>query len=468
MSTPPNWSCSAARAPQTSRSTDWAGILYLFAIVSVGSACIENQHAFTPRGESVGKTSGALLCRPSSWAPPSPMPGSTGPLETIPPEPTKPFAIALNGEGGSFRCDEVDRQSCASGFTYTEAGRNYILSERPAVIGDQRPHRHPTEMITNCGMSSSSTQACAADSAARGLLIEGFDHADFVDRMEINLSQSGGAATDVLQFGEWRYLRFFMKLKAGFSLSTTTMQIPASPPCSEQTITFAQGLLITQVWQRDSSEYNNGVRTRPSVGPAFTIQLTMDDDPTRTDDPPPLPGYVYAQFLYRNDAISEEDVSNDPVGASCLYYGACKKFWTSLVPIDQWIGYAIAMKPAFMPTNGTTDPQARGTILLWRINPGAGLAFPLGGTLPLTSALNYNSQDDSSYRFYWGFRPEVPFQPASTPDYRGGFTDRFDVRIGQYGDSHAHSPILFDAVKLTNHEQCLPSTFTNVGPCGGA
>ena len=252
--------------------------------------------------------------------------------------------------------------------------------------------------------------------------------------MELQISQSGGSPDDVLQFGEWRYLRYFIKIHRSFGASK-------------------DDVLITQVWQRNSNPLldEKGTVLRASVGPAFSVNLTSAATPP--PDPrcsvPAGPATINAQFSYRNDSNSEWAAQNGR-GPDRV------PFLTCVLPKDQWLGFAIAMQPVHEPRE-STDPAKRGTILVWKLDTATGLSF--GPNLPVTKAANYDSQDESKYRFYWGFRPERRF--SSPPDPLGGFTNRFDIRVGIYRSSALYSTLWFDDVKLTNDEACLPGTEPN-------
>jgi hypothetical protein len=385
----------------------------------------------------------------ASSAAPSPAPAppaSLFQLEPISPEPS--FAIALNAEDASavekgkpsrFVCTTPGRPNCVGGFEYVEGSRRFMLAENDfkdangASTGDRSAHRHPTSMIDNRGAPNCFGGKCRAEAHGHSFIFEGFDSTKrpHVERLELQISQSGGSPDDVLQFGEWRYLRYFIKIHRSFGASN-------------------DDVLITQVWQRNSNALldEKGAVLRAAVGPAFSVNLTAAADPPA--DPrcsvAPGPSTINAQFSYRNDSNSEWAAQNGRGPARV-------PFLTCVLPKDQWLGFAVAMRPAHEPRE-STDPTKRGTILVWKLDTATGLSF--GPNLPVTAAANYDSEDESKYRFYWGFRPERRF--SSPPDPLGGFTDRFDIRVGIYRSSALYSTLWFDDVKLTNNEACLPGT----------
>lgn len=379
------------------------------------------------------------------------------PLQALP-EPAS-FALAVNGEGASFACEDFNAANCLSKFRYQEGGRSYFTAESAVAVAtsardDRRVHRHPTQLIDSCGAVNAPGK-CAGDENARGLLFEGFENptGGNPDRMELTVSQSGGNEATVLQFGEWRYLRFFIRPHQAFGQPT-----PA----------HGHSALITQVWQRDSNEFRQvvgGAIVRQSVGPAFSVDLVTAGAPE---------GKINAVFSYRNDDVSECPA----VCQAALALGhtwdpeahpevpSRVPFWAEPLDKDKWVGFVIAMKPVHKPQPGTSDPTARGAILIWKFDDvSAGLSF--GPGLNTGAALNYDANDPNDNagknRFHWGYRPERPF--SSPPDSRGGFTNRFDVRVGIYRSSRQYSTLWFDHVKLTNHEQCLPGTTEITGPC---
>lgn len=367
-------------------------------------------------------------------------------LEPVRAEPR--FAISLTAEedqsrgtskGSRFVCTTPERPNCVGGYEYAEGAHRFMLSEndfkdeRGASTGDRSAHRHPTSLIDKLGAPNCFAGACRGEREGHSFIFEGFDSSKRprVERLELQIAQSGGSPAEVLEFGEWRYLRYFIKIHRSFGVSD-------------------EGVLITQVWQRDSNALldDQGRVLRTAVGPAFSVNLSAAAEPA--PDPrcsvPAGAGTVNVQFSYRNDSHSEWAERNGR-GPSKV------AFLTCVVQKDQWLGFAIAMQPAHEPQLDS-DPRRLGTILIWKLDTATGLSF--GPNLPVSAAANYDPEHEGKYRFYWGFRPERKF--SSPPDPRGGFTNRFDVRIGIYRASPLYSTLWFDDIKLTNDEACLPGT----------
>lgn len=429
----------------------WFIVSALVALGCNGSRSKQPANAgasITPARQAISTPSPRASVAPASSAAPSAL-ARPFELEPVAPEPN--FAIALNAEDSGapdkdaskrFTCMTPERPNCVGGYEYWEARSHFMLAEDDSTDDngvatvDSRAHRHPTSFIDNRGAPTCFAGKCKKESDGHSFLFEGFDRSarPRVERLELQVSQSGGPPENVLQFGEWRYLRYFIKIHPKFGLSR-------------------HDVLITQVWQRNSNSLLDvgGKVLRAAVGPAFSVNLTG------AAEPPPDPrcsapaaaasgGTVNAQFSYRNDSSSEWATQRG-LGPERVVFLTCA------LPKDTWLGFVIAMKPAYEPRE-STDPAQRGTILVWKLDTRTGLSF--GPNLPVESAANYQAHDESKYRFYWGFRPERRF--SSPPDPLGGFTDRFDVRVGIYRSSALYSTLWFDDIKLTNHEACLPGT----------
>jgi hypothetical protein len=259
--------------------------------------------------------------------------------------------------------------------------------------------------------------------------------------VEVQLGESADDDT-ALQFGEWRYLRFFIKIHPGFGFDAATGSLAGA----------SRDFLAAQVWQRSSNAFEG----RPSVSPAFSINIATTKPAMEAPlnhaplDCPPNQQCVWAEFRYKN-------ICN---------YGTCwdgytkgGTFHTELIVKDQWVGFIIGMKPVHVPVL-PWDPTARGAILIWRL-AGTTAALNVGPALTETTAVNY-PYGESAYKFYWGYRPETEFAQD-----QAGLTDRFDVRVGMYRNegsacSTSGCPALYndtvfmDSIKLTNDQTCLP------------
>jgi hypothetical protein len=367
-------------------------------------------------------------------------------LEPVAQEP--PFVIALNAEDSvpvaknktkRFTCTAPERPNCVNGYVYHEGVRRFELAEddftdaKGISRGDRGDHRDPTLFVDNRGSPNCFGGVCRAEARGHSFLFEGFDSSAHprVERFELQIAPSGGSADEVMEFGEWRYLRYFIKIHPKFEPSQ-------------------DDVLITQIWQRNSNPLfdESGVKLRDSVGPRLSVNLTATADlpPNPSCSVPPGPGTVNAQFAYRNDS-NNEWAAKQGKGRMRV------PFLTCALPKNTWLGFLIAMRPMHEPL-ASTDPKERGTILVWKLDTATGLSF--GPKLPLEKAANYDPADDSKYRFYWGSRPERKF--STPPDPHGGFTNRFDIRVGMFRSSSLYSALWFDDIKLTNSEACLPGT----------
>jgi hypothetical protein len=423
------------------RSSDWQrrtgsvgwkkrAFLAALGIASFGSlavACGQDPGVETNR--ALGEVAGSRAPLTLAELPPS-APVNQCFLQVPAPACENHFQTIVNGEGGTVQCSGI------AACNYLEAARSFPISESPVV--NLSGHADPrTQFVDSWGATPGSTHS---------LLFEGYQHADFVERLELNLSTSGEGEASRLQFGEWRYLRYFIRVHRSF-VPDPNMDV-----------------LITQVWQRDSNSLTNpadGRVVRPSTGPAFSVNLTGQD----SADPPLAPNSVYLKFDYRNDSFNEAVTAFNP-GRDFRV-----NFLRHAIPKDTWIGFMIAMKPVYEPIAGTSDPTGRGAIFVWQLDTTTGLAAGPITDDPVTHLPKVNGQlplNSGNYAFYWGFRPERLLLPTSDPNYVGGFQDGFDIRVGIYRSSNEYSTLWFDDIKLTNHEACLPGTTFNTSPACAA
>jgi hypothetical protein len=264
------------------------------------------------------------------------------------------------------------------------------------------------------------------------------------DRAELLIGDSEQPEEQVLQFGETRYLRFFVKIHPGFGLKTNvTPPVMAGP---------GRDVLISQTWQTSS----NGNVIRPSFGPAFSINAGTADDKDLAWNQQ----YVKLSFKYRNDCDTSTLLC-----PSIIKPG--HTFLTRDIKRDTWVGFIVMLKPAYVP-RWASDPSARGAILVWEIPASTGLNV---SKLVDADALNGKNEDD--YHFYWGYRPEEAYDAQ----HQEGLTDRFAIRVGFYRNeidlkdwpAAANEPallndtIFMDSVKLTNTMGCMAGK-SNVCP----
>jgi hypothetical protein len=201
------------------------------------------------------------------------------------------------------------------------------------------------------------------------------------DRIEVDVAS---ANEDGLRYGESGELSFYLKV-------------------DPDVVDLPEPALISQTWQFASV----AIGKRPALGPAFSIALISNQ---RDRD------LVDVQFRYRN-VVGPRD------GAHLFLVHPLRK--------GEWHKFAIHMTPRY-----DGHPDGRGEILVW-VDPAP------GGPLELTRALNYDANDDGSYRFYWGYPPD--------PETR--LESAFDVRVGIYRpEPLTWLKFWLDGVRLTRHK----------------
>ena len=358
-----------------------------------------------------------------------------------------PFAIAVNGENESIRtvpdADEAAglrgyylRNPPSSNLWISEVSTdNYARHSSPFGLRDAA-----TSVGGIHGSRSLSFQGYGWDAAGNSWPGGGND------RLELTLSQSGGPVVDVQEFGEWRYLRFFVKVKSSFGILKN-----GSKDTDHE-------VMISQVWQRGSN----------TVGPPFAINLARIASDSSV---------VEARFIYRNETYNDEK-------QACGLAPDHVTFRTEKLPFDKWVEFIVQMKPVYYPhvacnpanPSQPCDSTSRGAILVWRLDstdgvnwspscgPSKGVVssngssgLPQIGVAPFRAddACNVYQQPDTNSRFFWGYRPK----PSANLE------GKFDIRVGLYRQAAMPAAVSFDSIMLANHENKL-TTLNNVQ--GGA
>jgi len=356
-----------------------------------------------------------------------------------PPAPERAFAVVANGENVVTTCPSASIRTpriCPPDGTYYneygDGGRSLQIVEDEFVSR----HRDPAQIVTAGGAGTAHGN--------RMLIFDGYESARIpngaggTDRAELLIGDSEQAEERVLQFGETRYLRFFVKIHPGFALKTDV-----SPPVLGGA---GRDVLISQTWQSSSS----GNAIRPSFGPAFSINAGTADDKDLTWNQT----YVRLSFKYRNDCDTSTLVCPSFIKAG-------RTFLTRDILRDTWVGFIVMLKPAYVP-RWSNDASARGAIMVWNIPVSTGLSV---SQLVDADALNVKNKPEDDYHFYWGYRPEEAYDAL----HQEGLSDRFAIRVGFYRNEidpadhpgAANEPallnntIFMDSVKLTNSMGCM-------------
>lgn len=247
----------------------------------------------------------------------------------------------INGESGTTV--RTQYAGTSNGILY-DGGVGYeILEQKPAkysvpAFPDVNTRHRPLENLRHQ----------IAYAGQRSLIFQGYDiptsdcDASFCppDRQEVRLSGPGNAST--MNFDEWRFLRFYIKVHP-------------------DTTVGPQRAIISQTWQIGSG----GNAVRGALGPAFAVMMSNQDA-----------SRVNLDFTYRNNPDPSQN--------------AAHTFASTVINKDQWYSFHVQMKAKY--------DGARGAILVWKNHDSS--------NLNVTEALNYSAIDDSSWKFHWGYPPE--------------------------------------------------------------